>query len=85
MSCVDITAPAPRVNYQLLSQYIGKRVAIVGKIEGFEGNALRLRTSDDAMLTVHLQGAVPQVRRWKGGAGGERPAVWGAVSAPRHC
>ena len=63
MATLDISAPSPRVNFQLMSQYIGKRVTLVGRVDGVEGNTLRLKTSDDGVVTVSLQGAVPQVRR----------------------
>lgn len=63
MSSLDVTAPAPRVNFALMGQHIGKRVTIVGRVEGVEGSTLRLKTSDDGLVNVNLQGAaVPQVR-----------------------
>lgn len=58
----DITAPSPRVNAALLPSFIGKKVTLVGRVEGVEGNEMRLRTSDDAVVTVALQGIAPQVR-----------------------
>ncbi|EFN58755.1 hypothetical protein CHLNCDRAFT_140465 [Chlorella variabilis] len=61
MSSLDVTAPAPRVNFALMGQHIGKRVTIVGRVEGVEGSTLRLKTSDDGLVNVNLQGAaVPQ-------------------------
>ena len=85
MATLDISAPSPRVNFQLMSQYIGKRVTLVGKVDGVEGNTLRLKTSDDGMVTVSLQGAAPQVRR----GGGRRGGSWcqqqrrSALAGPR--
>ncbi|KDD74044.1 hypothetical protein H632_c1625p0 [Helicosporidium sp. ATCC 50920] len=42
-----------------MSQYIGKRVRMVGKVEGVQGNSLQLRAADDGMVTVFLRGAAP--------------------------
>ena len=78
MATLDITAPSPRVNFQLMSQYIGKRVTLVGRVDGVEGNTLRLKTSDDGVVTVSLQGAVPQVRPCEGGSGASRRPLAGA-------
>ena len=64
---LDTTAPSPRVNFGLLPQFVGKRVTLVGRVEGIEGNTLRLKTSDDGLVTVNLQGIAPQVRLAAGG------------------
>lgn len=66
-----------------MSQYIGKRVTLVGKVDGVEGNTLRLKTSDDGMVTVSLQGAAPQVRRAGGGSGGSWQRHRSALAGPR--
>lgn len=70
MSGLDVTSPAPRVNFESLGQFIGKRVTIVGRVEGVEGSTLRLKTSDDSVVNVTMRNAVPQVRwrrrRWGG-------------------
>ncbi len=62
MSSLDVSAPAPRVNFALLPQHIGKRVTLVGRVEGVDGSVLRLKTSDDGLVNVNLQNALPQVR-----------------------
>lgn len=59
MKGIDTSAPSPHVNFQLMSQYIGKRVRMVGKVEGVQGNSLQLRAADDGMVTVFLRGAAP--------------------------
>ncbi len=63
MATLDCSNPAPRVNAQQLSQFVGKRVTLVGRIEGVEGNTLQLRTPDNGVIAVQLQNMAPQVRR----------------------
>ncbi len=38
----------PRVNFETLQQYVGRRVLLVGEVKGMEGSTASLRTSDDA-------------------------------------
>ncbi|KAL4426964.1 hypothetical protein ABPG77_009525 [Micractinium sp. CCAP 211/92] len=57
---LDITAPCPRVNAQLMGEFVGKKVRLVGRVDGVEGSSMRLRTSDDGTVTVNLQGVAPQ-------------------------
>jgi replication factor A3 len=52
---MDLAAPAPRVNGELLARFVGRRVLLVGKAESMEGNALRVRTSDDRVVSVELK------------------------------
>jgi len=59
VSGVDITAPAPRVNFELMQNYIGKRVKLVGKVEGVQGNVLRVKAADEGVVEVLLKGAAP--------------------------
>ncbi len=59
MQGINISAPAPRVNFEFLGQHIGKRVRLVGKVEGVQGNSLQLRAADDGIVTVALRGAAP--------------------------
>lgn len=47
------------MNFELLGQHIGKRVRLVGKVEGVQGNSLQLRAADDGIVTVALRGAAP--------------------------
>ncbi|KAI7843805.1 hypothetical protein COHA_002703 [Chlorella ohadii] len=61
MATLDCSNPAPRVNAQQLSQFVGKRVTLVGRIEGVEGNTLQLRTPDNGVIAVQLQNMAPQV------------------------
>jgi replication factor A3 len=52
---MDLAAPAPRVNGELLARFVGRRVLLVGKAESMEGSALRVRTSDDRVVSVELK------------------------------
>lgn len=63
MAALDCSNPAPRVSFQQLAQFVGKRVTLVGRIEGVEGNTLQLRTPDNGVVAVQLQNMAPQVRR----------------------
>lgn len=54
MSGFDTTQPAPRVNFELMSQYHGKRVRVVGKVEGVQGSILRIKAADDGNVEVEL-------------------------------
>ena len=54
---MDTSAPAPRVNGELLARFVGRKVLLVGKAESLEGNVMRLRTSDDRVVSVELKGA----------------------------
>ncbi|WPT14296.1 Replication protein A 14 kDa subunit B [Picochlorum sp. SENEW3] len=56
---IDLSAPVPRVNFQLMSKYEGKRVRLVGKVEEISGTTMKVKTSDDAMVDVLLTGAAP--------------------------
>ena len=53
---MDTSAPAPRVNGELLARFVGCKVLLVGKAESLEGNVMRLRTSDDRVVSVELKG-----------------------------
>ena len=53
---MDTSAPAPRVNGELLARFIGRKVLLVGKAESLEGGVMRLRTSDDRVVSVELKG-----------------------------
>lgn len=59
---VDITAPAIRVNFELMAQYIGKRVRLVGRVEngGVQNGILRVKAADEGLVQVLVHGAVPQ-------------------------
>ena len=57
---IDVTAPAPRVNFELLSQFMGKRVKLVGKVEEISGNVMKVKASDDGIVEVLLKGAAPE-------------------------
>lgn len=59
MQGIIVSAPAPRVNFELMGQHLGKRVRLVGKVEGIQGNSLTLRAADDGLVTVALKGAAP--------------------------
>ena len=59
MPGIDVTAPCPRVNFELMSQYTGKRVRFVGKVEQISENTMKVRSSDDSIVEVILSGAAP--------------------------
>jgi replication factor A3 len=56
MSSMDTSAPAPRVNGELLARFVGRKVLLVGKAESLEGGMMRMRTSDDRVVSVELKG-----------------------------
>ena len=56
MSSMDTSAPAPRVNGELLARFVGRKVLLVGKAESLEGGVMRMRTSDDRVVSVELKG-----------------------------
>ncbi|PRW56128.1 replication A 14 kDa subunit B [Chlorella sorokiniana] len=60
MATIDCSNPAPRVTFQQLGQFVGKRVTLVGRIEGVDGNTLQLRTPDNGVVAVQLQSIAPQ-------------------------
>jgi replication factor A3 len=53
---MDVSAPSPRVNGELLSRFVGRKVLLVGKTESLDGGLMRLRTSDDRVVSVELKG-----------------------------
>ena len=53
---MDTCAPAPRVNGELLARFVGRKVLLVGKAESLEGGVMRMRTSDDRVVSVELKG-----------------------------
>lgn len=57
---LDCSAPAPRVNFEQMVNFIGQRVKLVGKVEGIEGSVLKVKAADDGMVDVILKGAAPQ-------------------------
>jgi hypothetical protein len=58
-STIDLSAPVPRANFEILSKYQGKRVRLVGKVEEVQGNSMKVRTSDDVIVDVMLTGNAP--------------------------
>lgn len=54
MSAFDTTRPAPRVNFELMSQYHGKRIRLVGKVEGVQGSILTVKAADEGTVEVEL-------------------------------
>ena len=58
---MDTSAPAPRVNGELMSRFAGKKVLLVGKTEGSDGSTVTLRPSDDKVVTVTLAADSPAI------------------------
>lgn len=59
MGGIDLGAPCPRVNFEMFSQCEGKRVRVVGKVEDVSGSTMKIKTSDDVLVEVLLQGIAP--------------------------
>ena len=57
---IDVTAPAPRVNFELMNNYIGKRVKLVGKVESVQGTTMKVKAADEGVVDVMLKSAAPQ-------------------------
>jgi replication factor A3 len=57
---MDVSAPSPRVNFQSMGAYIGKRVRLVGKVESVQGNVMRVKAADEGVVEVLTKSAVPQ-------------------------
>ena len=51
---MDTSAPAPRVNGELMARFVGKKVLLVGRAEASDGSTMTVKTSDDKMVTVAL-------------------------------
>jgi Replication factor A protein 3 len=62
ISGIEINNPAPRVNFQLMNNYVGKRVTLVGKVENgaVENGILKVKTADEGMVDVLVTSMVPQ-------------------------
>ena len=58
---MDTTAPSPRVNGELMTRFVGKKVLLVGKNEGSDGSSVNLRTPDDKMVRVQLAPGSPAI------------------------
>jgi len=51
---MDDSAPAPRVNGELLGQFLGKKVLVVGEVTPIDGGRATIKTVDDKMITITL-------------------------------
>ena len=60
ISGIDITGPAPNVNFAQMGHHIGKRVTLVGRVEGVQGNSIQVKAADEGTVTVMLRGPAPQ-------------------------
>lgn len=58
---MDTSAPAPRVNGELMARFVGKKVLLVGKNEGSDGSHVTLSTPDDKMVRVRLAPGSPAI------------------------
>jgi replication factor A3 len=58
---MDTSAPAPRVNGELMTRYVGKKVLLVGKNEGSDGSSVTLKTADDKTVRVQLAPGSPAI------------------------
>lgn len=58
---VDISKPAPRVNAEQLKNFEGKRVTLVGKVDGnFENGVIKVRAADDGVVDIIVRSVIPQ-------------------------
>ncbi|KAK9814149.1 hypothetical protein WJX72_001287 [[Myrmecia] bisecta] len=51
---MDTSDPAPRVNFELLQRYIGKKVRLVGKVMGLDGDLLTVKAADQGLVYVKV-------------------------------
>mmetsp|Transcript_20330 Transcript_20330/g.64666 ORF Transcript_20330/g.64666 Transcript_20330/m.64666 type:complete len:109 (-) Transcript_20330:241-567(-) len=49
---MDCSEPSPRVNCELMGRFVGKKVRLVGKVEGMENGMARLVASDGGVVMV---------------------------------
>ena len=59
---VDVSAPAIRVNMELMGHYIGQRVRLVARVVpgGVQNGILTVKAADEGEVHVLIQNAVPQ-------------------------
>lgn len=56
MTGMDATSNAPFVNRDLLARYVQRRVRLAGAVESMDDSSIRVKASDDGMVTVKLRG-----------------------------
>ncbi len=49
----------PRVNFEVMQRYQGRKVCLVGQIKGFADGSYIIGTSDDAEVKVQPEGSNP--------------------------
>lgn len=52
---VDISAPKPRVNFEQMQRYIGRKVLLVGMVEDQQPNQVQVKAADGGKVTVTLK------------------------------
>lgn len=58
---LDVSQPVPRVNAELMSSFIGKRVRLVGKVDSIDGpTTVNLRAADNGPVSASLALALPE-------------------------
>lgn len=59
---IDCSAPAPRVAFEQLGKFIGKRVRLLGEVVSVAGGVAQVKAADEGMVSVKVQGAAPTSR-----------------------
>ena len=49
---MDCSEPTPRVNYELMQRYVGRKVRLVCKVEEFAGDTLKASSSDGQTVFI---------------------------------
>ena len=52
---MDVSEPAPRVNFDLMQRHMHKKVLLVGQIESRDNNVARVRAVDGGTVQVMIQ------------------------------
>eukprot|EP00894_Picocystis_sp_ML_P002822 jgi/Pico_ML_1/53339/g3903.t1 len=56
---MDCTDPAPRVNFEYLPRFVGKKVRLVGQCEGFDGGVAKVKAADGGIVLVKTKAGAP--------------------------
>lgn len=55
---MDVSAPAPRVNFELMQRHMHKKVLLVGQIESRDSNVTRVRAADGGVVQVRIDPSI---------------------------
>lgn len=51
--------PLPRVNFEFLQRFVGRKVLLLGQVENIDGRDVRISTSDGGTVTVLCNSLAP--------------------------